>query len=95
MEEINNLNQFHIILGDFNINFIGKKSRMLELLFNYHHIVTEPTHISGSLIDHDYLSKSFFVNSNVKSAVITVNCTNCDAVRFCLLRKVNGWFFLS
>lgn len=89
MEEINNPKQFYTILGDFNINFIGKKPRMFELFLIYHHIFTKPTHVSGSLIDRGYLEKRLFASLNIESTVITVNFTDYDAVRFCLSGRFN------
>ena len=45
-----------IVLGDFNINTLNGANINLQNLFsNYTLVVIEPTHISGSLIDHVYV----------------------------------------
>ena len=42
---------FDIILGDFNINSLQQAMLQYQLI-NY-----EPTHISGSLLDHVHINK--------------------------------------
>ena len=42
----------HMIFRDFNINALEGNDYMSQYLSNYKMIVTSPTHISGSLLDH-------------------------------------------
>ena len=56
-----------IILGDFNINVLGKPVATLSsALTNFIQIVKEPTHLSGSLIDHVYIHQDLFGNVNAE-----------------------------
>ena len=51
-----------IILGDFNINALSNESEnFLHFMSenSYSQIVSEPTHILGSLLDHVHVSSSF------------------------------------
>ena len=42
-----------IVIGDFNINILnGANINLQDIFSNYTLLVNEPTHISGSLIDH-------------------------------------------
>ena len=51
-----------IILGDFNINVLGKPVATLSsALKNFIQIVKELTHLSGSLIDHFYIHQDLLV----------------------------------
>ena len=51
-------NGVHIILGDFNIDaFTNRNTELQEILNHYKLLVNEPTHLSGSLLDHIYIRK--------------------------------------
>ena len=55
----------HIILGDFNINYLNDNQvqphKSLMESFNFTQIVTKPTFISsGSLLDHVYVRSTKF-----------------------------------
>lgn len=52
-----------ILLGDFNIDILKLPISPLQRLlkgFGFKQIVTEPTHRSGSCLDHAYLSDTSF-----------------------------------
>ena len=50
-----------IVLGDFNINTLnGANVNLQDIFLNYTLLVNEPTHISGSLIDHVYVYNETF-----------------------------------
>ena len=56
-----------IILGDFNINVLGKPvAKLSSALGNFIQIVKEPTHLSGSLIDHVYIHQDLLGNVNAE-----------------------------
>ena len=58
-----NKTQNLILLGDFNIDILNKSSSPLQRLmkrFGFKQVVSEPTHRSGSCLDHIYLAKDFF-----------------------------------
>ena len=71
-----------IILGDFNINaFETLPNDLLFLSEKYEMIVQEPTHISGSIIDHVYIRKIFKNQFNISCLVKNIYFSDPDAVR--------------
>ena len=46
---------FDIILGDFNISVVANKNNLQQVMSQYQLINHEPTHISGSLLNHVYV----------------------------------------
>ena len=52
-------NDINIILGDFNIDGYKENTDLKILLEQYTMIVNDPTHISGSLLDHIYVKQHF------------------------------------
>ena len=63
--EIVRTRHIDIILGDFNINVLGKPVATLSsALTNFIQIVKEPTDLSGSLIDHAYIRQHLLGNVN-------------------------------
>ena len=52
-------NDINIILGDFNIDGYKENTDLKTLLEEYTMIVNDPTHISGSLLDHIYVKTTF------------------------------------
>ena len=72
-----------ILLGDLNINALDSRNDVLGyVLSQYVLLVDEPTHISGGLIDHVYVKKSFLENKTVLSSVRSVFFSDHDAVKF-------------
>ena len=55
-----------IILSDFNINVLGKPVATSSALTNFIQIVKEPTHLSGSSIDHAYIHQDLLGNVNAR-----------------------------
>ena len=56
------------ILGDFNVDVLGKNETVLSSMFkkqSYTQIVTKPTRDSGTLIDHAYVTGELDVSSDV------------------------------
>ena len=56
------------ILGDFNVDVLGKNETVLSSMFkkqSYTQIVTKPTHDSGMFIDHAYVTGELDVSSDV------------------------------
>ena len=78
----------HIILGDFNIDYLKLDSEFLKnTLNNYEMIVEKATHISGSLIDQIYIEKGFKDKYNIKSQVTPVYYSDHDAIIVNIVRK--------
>ena len=73
-----------IILGDFNSNIFNNSNNILKnILSNYELVINEATHISGSLIDHVYISKSLLQQMYLESiTVCDVSFSDHDAVKF-------------
>ena len=71
----------HIILGDFNVDYLKTNSEFLRnYLDNYKMIVEMPTHISGSLIDHIYIDKNFNEKFKIRSQRRSVYFSDHDAI---------------
>jgi len=73
-----------VILGDFNIkNFDEKGSHnlknILESTLGYQQIVSKPTFLSGSLLDHVYIRSNRF--KSVDDTVIGVYYSEHDAIK--------------
>ena len=45
-------NNIDIVLGDFNINAQNQPNQLLQIFSDYKQIVTEPTQLSGAILDH-------------------------------------------
>ena len=71
-------------MGDFNINALCQDSQISQILSDYVQTDTEPTHISGSLLDHIYIHKHVLDSMDVDVNVITVHFSDQDAVKFTL-----------
>ena len=73
-----------IVLGDFNINTLNRANIDLQNIFsNYTLLVNEPTHISGSLIDHAYVyneSLQKFLPSKIE--VLSIYFSDHDTVMY-------------
>ena len=81
-------NDILTIFRDFNINALEGNDYMSQYLSNYKMIVTSPTHISGSLLDHVYVLYNFFENFKVTSYMKSVYSSDHDAVK-CITEKVH------
>ena len=71
----------HIILGDFNVNGFSENNYIDEFLSDYELVVNEPTHISGSLIDHVYVRKEVLDVADVSVLVKNVYFSDHDAIK--------------
>ena len=90
---VNNLNHItnwytiDVILGDFNINYFNEKEshslkNILESTLGYQQIVSKPTFLSGSLLDHVYVRPNKF--KSIDNTVIGVYYSDHDAVKILL-----------
>jgi len=70
-----------IIMGDFNKNALSIDNYFERYLSDYEQIVEQPTHISGSLIDHVYVHRSFRETLDVKTFVKNVYFSDHDAIK--------------
>ena len=88
---VNNLNHvtnwytIDVILGDFNINYFDEKEshnlkNIMESTLGYQQIVSKPTFLSGSLLDHVYI-RSHIELKSVDNSVIGVYYSDHDAVK--------------
>ena len=73
-----------IILGDFNINALAVDGDLAFLLEAYEMIVNDPTHISGSLLDHVYVKKTLSSDFYITCMVKNIYFSDHDAVRIVL-----------
>ena len=80
-------NEVHIILGDFNIDAYNNRNIALqEILQQYKMIVNDPTHLSGSLLDHVYIRNDLLeMASSIECIVKCIFFSDHDAVKFKLV----------
>ena len=73
-----------ITLGDYNLNmFNDSDDAVKNILSSYELAINETTHVSGSLIDHVYISKSLLQKINLKNVIVCdVSFSDHDAVRY-------------
>ena len=73
-----------ITLGDYNLNMFNDSDDALKnILSSYELAINETTHISGSLIDHIYISKSILQKIHLKNVIVyDVSFSDHDAVRY-------------
>ena len=71
-----------IVLGDFNLNALSEESNYLvEYFRDYIQAVYEPTHISGSLIDHIYVHTDIYHTYDVRTLLKNVYFSDHDAIK--------------
>ena len=84
ISDITNWYTIDVILGDFNINYFDEKEshnlrNILESTLGYQQVVSKPTFLSGSLLDHVYIRSGKF--KSVDNIVIGVYYSDHDAVK--------------
>jgi len=73
-------------MGDFNI----KPNKQLgQILSEYKQLVTEPTHIAGSILDHVYVKRSF--QYHVSLVIESVFFTDHEAINIKIGQKRSKW----
>ena len=72
----------HIILGDFNKNYFTEESDFIReyLEEEYEMIIQEPTHISGSLIDHVYIHNDLKSLLEIKTFIHSIYFSDHDVI---------------
>ena len=70
-------NDIDFIMGDFNLK---PNEQLDQVLSEYKQLVTESTHIGGSILDHIYVKKSFLSKYNVCMFIESVFFTDHEAV---------------
>ena len=66
-----------LLLVDIKTNV----DRLSISLARYTHIIHEPTHLGGSLLDHFYVKENFLSGNNMYSLVVNVYFSDHDAVQ--------------
>ena len=88
---VNSENNLQIVLGDFNINAFeenGDNHMITSALRNFKLVVNEPTHISGSLIDHVYVRESFLQEVSFNSVIKNTYFSDHDAFQISFCKKI-------
>ena len=73
-----------VILGNFNMNALDINLELEFLSDKYVMLTNEPTHISGSLLDHVYIKKALLKEFRVNCIVKNIFISDHDAVRIIL-----------
>ena len=72
-----------IVLGDINSDAFKENSHLKSLFEDYTMIVNEPTHLSGSLLDHVYVKNSFLDSvTDVHCLVKSIFFSDHELVKF-------------
>ena len=80
-----------IILGEFNVNLLGKLVATLSsALTNFIQIVKESTPLSGSLIDHVYIHQDLLGNVNVEVRNFDVYFSDRNTIQISLTDNFNN-----
>ena len=79
--------KIHVIVGDFNLK---PNVELRNILQQYEQLVVEPTHISGSLLDHAYIRQDVLDLFYVEVTVKTLFFSDHDAVRIVIQNKLLG-----
>ena len=66
-----------LLLVDIKTN----EDRLSISLARYTHIIHEPTHLGGGLLDHFYVKENFLSGNNMHSLVVNVYFSDHDAVQ--------------
>ena len=87
--DITQSNEFHIVLGDFNINAQDHAgaNALSQIFIDYRQIVQDPTHLAGATLDHVYLKKNFIDQFTLQDLVMCIYFSDHDAIRFVLAPK--------
>ena len=80
-------NNIDIVLGDFNINAQNQLNHLLQIFSIYKQIVTEPTQLSGAILDHVYLRNDLSDNFDIQTFVKCIYFSDHDAVQLKLELK--------
>ena len=82
-------NEFHIVLGDFNINAQdhARANALSQIFVGYRQIVQDPTHLAGATLDHVYLKNNFIEQFTLQDLVMCIYFSDHDAIRFVLAPK--------
>ena len=76
-----------IILGDFNIDAFDMPNSLVLLLQEFSLVVQGSTHLSGSQLDHVYVSNRLLQQMHLQAIIRTVHFSDHDAVKFTLSKK--------
>ena len=76
-----------VVVGDFNINALKDNDGLMSTFEEYHQIVSEPTHLAGSLLDHVYIKKPLLDLFSIDCNVETLYFTDHDACRLVMKNK--------
>ena len=78
-----------MVFGDFNMNYLNDNEleafRLLMQSCNFNQVVTSPTYIAGSLLDHVYVSTTSL--DVLENAVVSVYYSDHDAVKLTIKYK--------
>ena len=91
LRQIIAVHNIHIVLGDFNINFLdfshSSTSTLLDLMesFNFKQTVPAATFVpAGTLIDHVYINMAYVSLHHITTVVKSVYYSDHDAVKLCI-----------
>ena len=70
------------VLADFNINALNSNNPLVSVFADYTQIVSKPTHLSGSLLDHVYIKKTLLETVDIISFVKSIYFSEHDIIQF-------------
>ena len=86
-ELVNTYNYIDILLGDFSIDYFSSRDILNEVLSDYTMVVSEATHVDGSLLDHVYIKTNLLSTYRAQSLVKCVLFSDHDVVKVKMFKK--------
>ena len=81
-------NSVDIIAGDFSCNLLKViENKLLDIFTDHVQMVNKPTHISGSLIDHVYITKTLMEEFSTNVTVENIYFSDHDALRIVIKKN--------
>ena len=84
LKDLVDANDVDIIAGDFNLKPNAQLDSILSL---FDQLVSEPTHLGGSILDHVYVKASFRIQCNVSVSIERIFFSDHESVRININEK--------
>ena len=78
----------HFVIGDFNVDGFTDNVQLQNIFSEYTQVVKEPTHLSGSLLDHIYVRNTVLQEFYISTSVINLYFSDHDAIRLKLQKRM-------
>lgn len=84
------------VLGDFDLNVLANGNNLRNILWEYQLLNRDPTHISGSLLDHAYIRREAVQNFSLETIEsVSIYFQDHEVVKFKLKLLPEAILFFS